>query len=395
MTSKSNLSSDNSYYNFWIKNDGQLTGIEASLNEERIGPVLDRMQDYSVSVARFSVPGSTIPLFKFEFLDPPANTRSAYTITVASGNDIDPAVAEFDLFIDDDLTFDPTTFNTNDPYKHFVYYYQQFINMFNRSMSAIWAGLRVDPNFTAIYPILATMTDDDYPRLQQIPNTPYLEIKFPLSATAPFIGQSPFLGFNPGAESLYLFLNPKLFYFLAGFNSNYFKGGALNSTTQLQVPDAVHLLNPINFSYQDPALLPLTVATFKQDYSSLHNWQQLSRIVFTTAMPIESESVGVNDGDGTNYNQTMLTDFEIQPNANGSARETIYYYPQGENRPYNFTGTGPLRKMSIRVFFQLRDLSLIPLIIAPGFDMTLKLQFKRRQAANLLQYGNTNSLMYP
>lgn len=398
MTARSNLNSDSSYYNFVITNFDKYKAVEASLYEERISPVLDRMQDYTASVARFKIPGSIIPLFRFE----PDEYFISFGLNVNGTQLPVPPNPEpiFSNIITLAVNYLKSNYNSSPNYQLFVFYYRQFIQMINITLKNLWDLARGDPAYTAI-PEMAALTDDDYPRLVLTDTNPFIELWMPTNIN----GLSPFWGYTnpagPPGNAIYIFLNPKLFYFLCGFNSVYFKGGALTAPNVRNV-NLAHVLNPNDRDNRVqnipaggglPAIFYYSI--FRQDYSSLHNWQKLARIIFTTSMPLEGESIGINDNTGVNYSQIMLTDFEVEPSDTIAARETIIFYPQGELRRYNFTSTGELRKMSIRIFFQLDNFDLIPLLIPPSFQATLKLQFDRRWATNLLQYGNTNSSIYP
>lgn len=400
MTAKSNLNVDTSYFNFWIRNDQSVGSIPAFFLEDRRAPVLDRMEDFTVSVARFRIPGALIPLFIFE--------EGAYVISMAIGPNVayttDNTSNQFSNIYTRTVNYTaPGGFPVPDisPDNRFVYYYREMLDMINTTLDLLWADVLADPAYVGAIPrpIITATNFTTGPIIILDDKSAFLRIDIPQQDNGVLpnsVWVSPFGGNNASdRNSIHIFLSPKLFYFLSGFNSQFYQGGA--GFSPLFVPLANHRLT---FDYQTankafdvpesrfPAYRALPIY---QDYSCLHLWQRLGRLLFTTSMPIASEDIGVNGLDGENFSQTILTDFEVLPNEAGTAREYIAFYPQGDLRVYNFTSNGELRKMSLRVYYQLQDLSLIPLQIPPGFEVTVKLEFKRRINGRLLTYGNSNT----
>ena len=383
MTSRNNLNSDQLYYNFWIRNTDDYRAIPADFTEQRDDVILSQMENFTTSVVRFKIPGAIIPLFVFE--------DGEYEVSFATS--IDGGVT-FSNVLTEPVVYNPTIELDNDiyPYNRFVFYYWQFLEMVNTTLSTLWTQAILDPVYV---PIIGAVIDEVFnaPYFELKESSAFLRLNLPLTALG---GVSPFVGKIPPAPQIYIFMNPKLFYFFAGFNSKYFQGGA-KTPLGVKQPTLSHMLQLLNVKADDQVTIPAFntvpahfVLVENQDYSSIHLWQKLSRLLLTTDMPIQSESIGVNDFNGRPFSQTLLTDFEIPPNEAGTAREYIYFYPQGDLRKYNFTANGVLRRMSVRVFYQLNDLSLIPLLIPPGFELTIKLEFQRRLATDLLAYGNQN-----
>lgn len=374
-----NLNTDNSYFNFWVRNDEDYVQKDAFFQEQRNDTILTNMEDFTLAVVRFKIPAQAIPLFLFE--------DDTYTFTWAISND---GGATFTDFKTADVVWNTAFQNVFTsgkayPYTRFVYYYWHMLALMNAALQNLMTQALADANYVAV---LAGVTQAPRIELNAPVNGPFMRFLLPITAPG---GSVPFA--RQGQNGIYIFANPKLFSFLAGFNSKYFEGGAVIGGTQRI--NAIHQFEYLNKDFSPQVILPaldgLAARNFlsvPQDYSNLHLWQKLSRILLTTDMPVQAESIGVSGENGLPFSQSLLTDFEIQPDERGTQRENIFFYPQGELRRYNFTSNGPLRKMSVRVYFQLQDLSLIPVQLPPGYEMTIKLQFQRRAATDLLAFSS-------
>jgi hypothetical protein len=144
-----------------------------------------------------------------------------------------------------------------------------------------------------------------------------------------------------------------------------------------------YTVETINAFY--PRLNNLPFNVISQNYPSLGLWQTLSRIVITTTIQLEKESIITRNNQGGTNRQEILTDFEI-PQTEGTLRENVYFNAGGSNRWANFKSSGWLDRFDCKIFFQTKDLEIFPLLIPPTFEVSMKLEFKRRKAKELLQY---------
>lgn len=395
MSDAQNLNSDYGYYNFIINNQNHTKSINAELDETRIAPVLSKQEDWQVAVARFKVPGVSIPLFIFEQdniaapNDPP-NYVSPYIITFSIGPNFQNPIQRRVLLVPD--------FENNEltirPQRNFIYYYSSFLGMVNNTLINLWADVLADAAYNAL---TANLTDLEGPYFELKQADSFINIVLPMDQTranpCPFIDD----GVNPYIN---IHMSQKLFYFFSGFPSKLLSpthGPIIGETPYLlhfgtpqNAYTRVYTLTQWGTTFPNPRI----VTIIPQDYSCLYLWQKLSRILLTTSIPIEQELVGVRDLNGNNFTSQILTDFEIPPVRDGSQRDYIYFFPEGPLRYTNFTSNGPLRRFDIRIMFQTNDLQTFPLELPPGFEATVKLQFKRRKARALLQYGAETSYKY-
>ena len=188
-------------------------------------------------------------------------------------------------------------------------------------------------------------------------------------------------------------MSPKLFYFFSGFSAYDYGtagiAGNLDLRYKLQLyqrPTNV-FTRPIWNDRPLPANTNIVFNILQEDFSSLHLWQSLSRIVLITSINIDKEAILTINDQGIPQNQEILTDFEI-PQTTRTLKEYIFFFPQGELRRVNFKGSGPLTRFDLSVYYQDNQGDLVPLTIQPNFEFNIKIQLERRKARNLLYYIN-------
>ena len=376
--SKSNFVSDYGYYNILISNDTE-TSKEATFSETRINPVLSNMQDWLLAVVRFKVPSTSIPLFVFEEIEnPPGTFTSPYYVGFSIGNTYATPLIQ-------NIVFDPIYANTtavNRPYSRFMYYYSSFLKMINDALLELFTTAKTNGAYTAL---LNPFTDPEALYFELDNTTSYLKLLLPYVAAtgSPFVndGTNPYINIH---------ISKKLFYFLAGFNSKCLINPPLPFMDHVLLISEPEVYNNIIDLPAYQTLPARSVIQIYEDYSCLYLWNKLSRLLFTTSIPIEQELIGVKGQDGNNFQQTLLTDFEVIPNQNGNTRDYIFYFAEYP-RYQNFTSNGDLRNMDLKIYFQTNDLETFPLMIPPGFESTVKIQFKRKKALELLQHSSDKS----
>lgn len=382
---KSNYNNDVGYYNVLINNDTDDNKI-AEFQETRQAPVLSNMQDWQLAVVRFKIPAVSIPLFIFEDVEDPNNANnyiSPYYVGVSVGSNYTNPFIQNVVY----LPQFGTSTSTIRPYNRFMYYYTSFLQMINEAIKQLMLTAELVPPYSGLFGGLDMNLESPFFRIDD--SNSYIKLILPIETgpkTSPFV-------YNTNGQYVNLHFSKKLFYFLAGFNAK-----LLQSPPQ-QYMDYVLMISLPNtydnlITLKEYDTLPDRPAlSFYQDYSCLYLWNTLSRILLTTNIPVEQELIGVKGADGQNYSQTLLTDFEVPPNREGNQRDYIFYFADFP-RYINFSSNGDLRQMDLRIFFQTRDLQTFPLQIPPTFEASIKLQFKRRKAKELLQYSGEDGFKH-
>jgi hypothetical protein len=369
---QSNTASDYGYLNILLNNSTDDMML-AEYNETRRQPILTNMNDFQLGVVRLKIPTTAIPLMVFE--------DDAYILAFSIGNnDTRPLV--------DVVTYDvPTNQAVTYPQNRYIFYYNQFLQDINNSLQRLWDLAIADVAYQAIINVALQVSEfAPYFRLSQGDST-YLELVTPADFT--LNPSSPFTGPHATIGGINVLMSKKLFYFFSGFNARFSRiGFAGNPELNYKL-----LLNPSVDNAKELNTLgyePLRINECNiniQDYPSLFLWQTLTRIIITTTIQIEKEVIITRDDQGRTERLEVLTDFEI-PQTQKGLREYIYFYPQGQLRYSNFKASGWLDRFDLKVYFQTKDLSIFPVVIPPSFEVSLKIEFKRRKALNLLQYSS-------
>lgn len=378
-----NLNADYSYFNFYLTNDTEQP-IEARFNEERNIPIISRIEDFQVGVARFRLPLASVPLMQFN------DDQYAIGFTVGVG---DTDLIYKKVNYDEELVSDDPDIVRD----RFIFHYQQILDMINEALAAAWAQACAD------YPFLATDFDDGYPPLIKLDDTSsYLVFHLPFGSSA--LGPTYVFASSNGKapNKINIYISPKLELLLSGFPV-FYSTNAIQDPTPI-VPPYVQgppLQYRLQFDFAVPKFTPPAsyivgdnwyLPVF-QDYTNLYLFQDLARILLVTNMPIEQENIGVSNYQGQPLNINVLTDFEVPGDTDGNLRDYLFYQPSMP-RYANFNSNGVLRKMSLQIYYQNNNLKLFPLKILPGQQATIKLQFKRRKAYDLLQYSGRDNNLY-
>ena len=203
------------------------------------------------------------------------------------------------------------------------------------------------------------------------------------------IQHTPFYPINP--DGINIIMNNSLFSFFIGFSNQRFNGGINGDTDltyklQLNINPSNNIIIPAFYG----ANTSFNMIIVKQDYPSLFSWQQLSKILVKSSSLLLEKDYIVAKNLNNLISVEIIADFEI-PQSTREQRDDILYQPQGNLKYLNFKNSGELQKLDIRVIAQYKDLTIHPILLPPGFFISLKLKFKRRIAFNLLQHDDVNN----
>lgn len=352
---------DYSYLNVVINNDGD-SPIHAKYDSTRQIPILYDIENYQLAVTRLKIPSALVPLDVFQ--------DDTYHIGFTINGNAN--------LLTRTLTYDtPSNTETQYPMSRYIYYYGQMIDSINNALIDLWLTALGDPTYV---PLLAGFTNNDAPYLRiSKSRTGYLELVLPCQPAS--VDSCPF-----SQAEINIVMNDKLFYYLSGFKStNKSVGWGGNSlyTERLLIETRAE-----NLEVQDiyNAGVMKDKAVVQQEFPTLFYFQALTRVFVTTDMPVNQEII-VSRGDGGRPSSlAVLTDWEISQTEQ-NLRENIIYTPQSEFRYVNFNNSGPLYRLDLKFYFQLRDLSVHPLLIPTGQnEVVAKILFKRRPNSSLLTY---------
>ena len=185
-------------------------------------------------------------------------------------------------------------------------------------------------------------------------------------------------------------MSQKLYSFFAGYSS-FFYGNAGAGDPRLahrfefvegELFDSTKTTTTLGTEYAD-----IEMIRYYPNYSFLYLWQHLSRILILSNMPIQKEAVAIRADNGNAKTLEILNDFEIPPTADGKLKESVFFFPAGELRWSNFKASGPLKRLDIQLFIQLRNGNIIPLRLLPNTEASIKFSIKRRKTKKYYRYG--------
>jgi len=431
LSGKSNFNTDPNhiYYNLQVYNN-DTTGNSASqplrFQETRLAPILANPSEYFLSILRFSLDTVSLPLvmpqvetdilknvdgnpnklvYQIMFYSIPLGYSVPFNILFIQQDETLPVPTA------DQIHNDPTIISN--PY-YFVYTYQNFIDMINRSL------------------LLAMNDFNDVSTTPQIvfnKNTKAYDIWFPpvpadelnrqkpnRSTSAEFVPGvfNPAYGNSDNSDyNFKLFFNQPLFTLFSSLNSEYVGSIPDRGDGWYNVNADPALIN------HDPALpnfynnLGFGTAFFPEnidryiwpttegfninyaEYPSQPLWNPVKQIIFTTAlMPIVNQLVGtplilnsniaLDNPDVSNNFSPILTDIEVDLHNGDETKPNINYVPSGKYRLIDLQSNMPINIIEISIIWKDQYGNPHNFLLEPGCGASIKIMF-RKKIYNLLQ----------
>lgn len=342
---------NNIYSNINVVNKTNLYQ-KLNVNVTRSDTIISNVDDYYLSVIRFSIPTLALPLFTLDLTNHPMTVVTQYGGVNFSVDLV------YDSFLGASLSGPPPN-----PLEFSIYTYQQFVNMIN---VAILAG------YNHFFPGPAAPGDPGSAYMTYDPDSQL----FSMNASDSYIIPPPLYS-DPTKVSI--FFNTTLFqyfnnllvvrndYFLAGLNQIIFQNSYNN------------LILTTNVTPGKPGVQMV------QPYTTTAIMNNLTSIVLTSNnFPVSQESqnyITLGTIDTQNPFLNILTDFEIntggQKNA-GDTRGLIIYQPD-VFRYIDMNGFDAIRNFTINIYAYYANLQRYVLLqLPPLFTMSMKLLFKKK-----------------
>lgn len=376
------------YYNFLIHN-GTDEPMEASFYEDRNEALLKQGSEYELTVSRFSIPSVSIPLFIWK----PNIYYVGLQATVNSNiNWIEVRLMIPNIFEHSDTPWGDPYDDTVGKERMYVYSYQVWVDCLNYAFTNLWnqtAGFDVDnaPSVTYLgddnisivvpfkqdvngvdrqpYPGVFSGTnqsDDDSDRIWMSRQL-YLQF-FPSHDADKVLNNNQIINPQPAPAppTPELGKDKQLFYRLR-FSQTY--GNVF--THDEKVNTYPNLTAPVDY-----------IESVSQ-YPATFSWTKVRRIILASnALQINNESIGASR-QGIPYTQSLLADFELPIENHPLNRHTIYYQPS-VFRWISIITDSEIRKMDLRIYFQtFDDLQVYPLMLPPGFEVNVKIAFRKKE----------------
>lgn len=368
---------DNVYLNVNIKNPiekNSLNNIKeepifAWFNKTYTEPIINDCSLYYVSVIRFDVPLSTLPLFIMPIIYNQSNanlTPLIIGINYLGTNYYENLIYEPDNNISPPIQNDPNK-QVITPY-YYVYTYQLLLNMLNKSLINVInsSGFVIPSNIG--YPYFFLDTSEKLIKL-----------------VVPDI-------FTTGINKPIIYCNEMLLQYIESIEV-FFWGYNQNDGRDF---DFILDRNPIYPNYNNACDIsgnPITIIypnrpdywLYTQEYTFLKYWTSIKKILFISdSLPVRKEIVPINDDDNSGLNNFLkiLTDFVPQIETGFDNRDILYYEPVSQYRLVDLLCNQPLYKLDLKIYWQDKDDNLYPVTIQRNQEINIKLIFTKKTLYN-------------
>jgi hypothetical protein len=352
--------------------------VPATFQEVRQTPLFyGDADDYYLSVVRFTVPTSFIPLF-IAPIQPYPNLNPnlmVHSVTLSySGNDFQT----FLIFIPQNrfvpVPPSPTQGEGIIRNNYILYYglysYQFFLDILNAALANSYFNLNV------MFPGL-------------VPAPPFMSF----SGTTDLFTLNVPTAYSTNAVEIYFN------YFLAGlfqasFCSEFFGFGTPNGKDVLYVVEDL-LDNHVTYN-------GIPYYTFEQESNTIAQFSPLNSILFLTGnLPIRTEWISyadispyqpnlINTAD-TNKFLRILTDFEVDITNSSEIHSFIRYTPTAQYRYVDLLGKSTIDVIDVQIYWRDNFGNIYPLLVPFGQTCTIKILFERKKnIRKLLQYDIRN-----
>lgn len=339
------------YYNAMLTNNKDVP-IEARITEYRSEPIVINPKDYYLSVVRFNVPVSLIPIFIYPTLPSPPNPintpdNTQYSVTLLDSLGAYHKVNLIYTYLD--VVSGPPN----------VYTVQHFLDMINTALATAHTAMG------GLKPA----------------TPPYITFNQETKLFA-LIGEN---GWNI-STNLGIFMNSKLFLFFDYLESR-FNGYNLLNGTDFQIMFKNNGNNSLSASQITPPNGSIAVNPgyiLKQEQASLDKWSQVRSIIFVSnTISVKPEYITASpdllQNTGDNF-RSILTDFEPPLITGEVFRGYLQYYPQGPYRLIDMTTDTNLKNIDFQLFWQDNKQRINKIYINHAESITVKLMFVKKDA---------------
>jgi len=362
------------YYNVNIPHN-DLISIQGSPTPAKYSEVRDQAlfkgapKDWVMSVVRFTIPTSFIPIQFFPVEPDPINplnpNKSIYSITLSYLGNVFQEYLEWEpqetfLPIPPPPTDITNQENKADP-RYYLYYslysFQHFCTLINRALDKCFQD-----NIVPLLPV------GNY-------TSPFMTFNgetylFTLTTSALFLDTET----NPINLWFNSFLNAN---FDTSFNVKY---SSINSPTGQNVRYV--LLDTGNNAYKDPITDEILYRQLQDFYTSGQMSNFTSLVIRSVSLPIVNEMISLqprlsNRGIGVaGATQAILSDYEIDLGSEKNLRAYVHYIPTAEYRRITMHGETPINRIDLEILWKDNYDNLFPVLI-PSHDVaTVKILFE-------------------
>jgi len=349
---------DHTYVNLQIYN-GTNSLQNAVFSQSYTDAIVTNPMDYYLSVVRFNIPATNIPIFFF--LD------NEYSVTLQTVDGLQTS----QIF----LTYIANSPGIPFPGQQPVYSYQTFVDSLNNAFAAAFAAVVALGAINATSPPYVTFNAET--QLCSV-NVPFLGYRANLQTTAPPVATN-------GPKDLRIFMNYPLHSFFESLQV-IDRGSLQPNGTDVEIivedtGDNILITAPsaVNGIHYSNARMPSVGGyyTMEQEWNSLFLWNDFSNIIIqSVGIPIRNELLPNIDGQLNTF--PICTDFSANITSGTDARQAIQYSPQGEYRMIDLMSNVPLTTFQLNLYWSDHSSNLYPILLSPNEYVNIKLMFRRK-----------------
>lgn len=306
---------DNIYFN--IQSDTQNRSI-FQFDANRVQPVLDNPSDYELSVVRFSIPSTSIPVMNWK--------NETYKIGIEFNGTLIEKYVDFVPNSDKPPLYENTIGQ--------VWSYQEWCAIMSNCLTELHDQMVIaQPTFPATTPILWKIQPDTEIMSLYCPSgyaDPNVKVYFNNLLEA----QSIFQAFAEDDDTFRIYIKDKI------TNRTTYGGGGFIMSQEYPTTSLISNADKI--------------------------------LVETNSIPVNPELLGSK----TNEIRQVVTDFDIA----GLVRDslTIQFYPQGPLRYYQLKSSYPLYRMNVVVRWEDVDGITYPIYLQENAQLSMKIHFRKK-----------------
>lgn len=328
-------SSDIVYFSATVTNTSDSPKI-IDFNQSRPQNILDKANDYYMTVLRFTVPHTTVAIFNFN--------QDDYYITIQEG-----ATQKTVQLIYQDQG-NPTA-DSSATFQG-IYYIQQFLDIINTALNTAHNNAPASPG----NPPQMILNDDG---------------SFSLIVDTQYTNQI-------------ISMNQPLYAFFNGLDANFVTfTGNVNYELRygLRLDNIGTYLAPLVGNYY----------IMRQESQSQYAWSNIKYIAVTSnSIPCAKEYIGIPFGTKTDESQTITDYIPLQGSYSPYDRSDWYYNAGDAYRLIDLESDGPLRRIDFQFILINKDNFAFPLQLGPGESADLKFMFAKRSLFNNEYNGLVN-----
>ncbi len=316
-------------------------------------PILDQPGNYYLSVIKFDIPLTTIPLLICKVIPNQPNPDLCQMSVGINYLGVNYAVNL--IYTAENTLLPPVQSNVKQvitPY-YYVFSYQTILRMFNFAFHDVWVTSGLDVAFPALRSPFVFLNEA----------TGLLDVVVP----APFVGLNPPKLFMNQSSANYLSAFETKFY---GYNQPFGRDYdfVLNGGLPAQ-PDTFYDIGGV------------TYYRYSQDYSTLENWAILRKLLITsTGLPTNNEYIpSRSDNDAQNASMPIISDFTPIVNAIGDNSAICYYVPTSQWKLSDMTAGSPIQRVDLQVYWEDANNNIYPLYVPLYQQINIKIAFLNKR----------------